>query len=95
MLEILPNLKFSGRKIMLSMSTTGRFVQVTKLEGSEEPSESKVNITVTDFGGDHEYYLASRLFFVDNGIFMIMFDSSSITRENLISNVGNQIFSCD
>ena len=50
-----------------------------------------MNITVTDFGGDHEYYVASRIFFVDNGIFMIMFDSSSVTRENLTSNVGNYL----
>ena len=90
-LEILPNLKFSARKSVLTMTATGRFVKVNKIAESEESTEQKVNVTVTDFGGDNEYYLASRLFFVDNGIFMIMFNTASVAPENLTSNVGNYL----
>jgi hypothetical protein len=90
-LEILPNLKFSARKSVLTTTATGRFVKVNKIAESEESTEQKVNVTVTDFGGDSEYYLASRLFFVDNGIFMIMFNTASVAPENLTSNVGNYL----
>ena len=76
------------------MSQFGCVVKLGVKGCSEAAKYEEMNLTISDFGGDNEYFMSSKLFFVDNGIYMIMFDASEISREkkeNLVPCIGNYV----
>jgi GTPase SAR1 family protein len=54
----------------------------------KETDGKNVTVTVTDFGGHTEYLLSCKLFFTNNGLYVIMFEAAKISPDNYITNIG-------
>ena len=96
-LEIHRDLKFKTivKEMVQEPSCEGNsartFVKICLKRDSETILEQDLKISVYDFGGDHEYFLGSRIFFCDNRIYLILVNSHTISPKNLTSSIGNYL----
>ena len=56
---------------------------------AQNTDRKTVNVTVTDFGGQTEYLLSCKMFFNNNGLYVIniMFEAAKISSDNYITNI--------
>ena len=91
-LNIIKDVKLNSAEHQIDFQTevSDIFSTFTLNENPVKKEIKCVNLTINDFGGDHEYFYASKIFFNNNGIYMIMFNIL-ITALDFTSNIGNYI----
>jgi GTPase SAR1 family protein len=87
-LEVIPDLKFKTKIHHFQEKCDAGCITISPKEASQQVEESELNISVYDFGGHQEYFLGSKIYFTDNGVYMIMFDSTKISPETLTPSIG-------
>ena len=90
-LEIYDNIAMEHNRT-LDVELSESFGQVHLIKFVDEKSEAgetakekqkKVNVKLIDMGGHHEYFSCSSLFVACSGVFLICFDSSLLSRDDL------------